>query len=286
MLFTILLPIHRPPVFLPLAVDTVLSQTIGDFELFIVCDGAPAETAAYARELEQRDRRIRAFVHPKGVRHGELWRHAALEHAHGRYIAHINDDDLWFPCHLEEMARLLDDAEFGNLPLVNVDYSGRPHWWAGDLQDSNVRKRILASRFNIANLTVAGYRLEAYRRLPVGWSPAPRDVWSDHFMWRKFLSVPEMVCSTRFAITALHFPDPDESAMPLDEKYEFIARWRARVADAAERDKIVQQTMRQLLVDHAAEKASLVYANDWVFRSKAWKVTAPLRWMSRVLTQR
>ena len=286
MLFTILLPIHRPPVFLPLAVDTVLAQTVDDFELFIICDGAPPETAARARDFERQDSRIRAFVHQKGERHGELWRHAALQQARGKYVAHINDDDLWFPNHLEEMVVLLAEADFGNVPLVNVDHSGRPRWWTGDLQDKQVRERILGSRFNIANLTVAGYRLEAYRNLAVGWSPAPPEVWSDHFMWRKFLSVPELKCSTRFTITALHFPDPDPPAMSLEEKYRFTAGWRARIADAESRDAIVQETIRMLLTDHAYQLLVQSRAHDWVFQSKSWKVTAPLRWLSRALTHR
>jgi glycosyltransferase involved in cell wall biosynthesis len=275
-LFTILLPIHRPPVFLPLAVDTVLNQTVGDFELFIICDGAPAETAARAREFERRDRRIKAFVRPKGERHGELWRHLALQEASGKYVAHINDDDLWFPHHLEEMAALLAEADFGNLPLVTVDRAGRPHWTTGDLKDATVRSRILTARFNIANLTVVGYRLDAYRKLPVGWSPAPPDVWSDHFMWRKFLSKgSELVYSTRFVITALHFPDWEQPVMTLEEKYRFTAEWRARVADPKGRDWIVQATVRELL-----------HSSDWVFQSKAWKMTAPFRWLSKALTPR
>jgi glycosyltransferase involved in cell wall biosynthesis len=286
LLFTILLPIHRPPVFLPLSVDTVLRQTVDDFELFIVCDGAPPETAACAKEFERQDPRIKAFVHPKGERHGELWRHAALEQARGKYVAHINDDDLWFPHHLEELAVLLAEADFGNLPLINVDHSGQPCWWPGDLHDEKVRARILTSRFNIANLTVVGYRLEAYRKLPVGWSPAPPDVWSDHFMWRKFLSGSrELVCSTRFTITALHFPDPEPPAMTLDDKYRFTAAWRARIADPKERDSIVQETIRGLLASHA-ELSRAAHSADWVFQSKSWKVTAPLRWISKVLTLR
>lgn len=40
--FTILLPIHRPPVLPRYAVETVLGQSESDRELFITCDGASA----------------------------------------------------------------------------------------------------------------------------------------------------------------------------------------------------------------------------------------------------
>ena len=64
--FTVLAPIHRPPDLLPFAIRSVLDQTRSDFELFIICDGAPEATAEAARAFAAQDRRIRAFVHPKG----------------------------------------------------------------------------------------------------------------------------------------------------------------------------------------------------------------------------
>ena len=42
------------------------------------------------------------FDFPKGDRHGEAHRHAALAEARGELVAHICDDDLWFPEHLAE----------------------------------------------------------------------------------------------------------------------------------------------------------------------------------------
>jgi hypothetical protein len=73
--FTILLAINRPPAFLPFAIESVLAQTVKEFELFVVCDGAPVHCA---REYSGRDPRIKVFDFPKGERLGEGHLHSAL----------------------------------------------------------------------------------------------------------------------------------------------------------------------------------------------------------------
>lgn len=257
-LFTVLLPVHRPPLLLPFSTDTVLKQELADFELFIICDGAPAETGKWAKQMEKQDSRIHAFINGKGERHGEAWRHAALLQAHGRYVAHINDDDLWFPNHLTEMEALLRNADFGNLLHVNVSSSGEPRCIFADLGDEQVRRHMLDTRFNIFGPTVAGYTLEAYKRLHGGWSPAPPYLYSDLHMWRKFLTTPGLKFATRFAVTSLHFPDAEfrfpDPAVTEEElacKLSEMGEWRRRIADSAERDLIVQSVFRTLCARQA-----------------------------------
>src|SRR5215212_6860014 len=109
-LFTVLLPVTRPPLLLPCAIESVLEQAIGDFDLCVICDGAPPETVACAEEYARRDPRVKVLVFPKGERHGEAHRHTALSDSAARYVAHITDDDLWFPDHLAEMEKLLSGA--------------------------------------------------------------------------------------------------------------------------------------------------------------------------------
>ena len=286
--FTILLPVHRPPVLLPIAVDTVLTQNYENFELFIVCDGAPPATGAYTRDLERQDSRVRAFVHPKGERHGEAWRHAALEHASGRYVAHINDDDLWFPNHLGELEKLLCKVDFGNLLHVNVMPSGQPRCIFADLNDDLLRARMLRRGYNIFGPTAAGYTLDAYRRLPSGWSPAPAGLYSDLYMWRKFLSAPGYTCSTRFVVTSLHFLDSElfpQIKIDLEGKRTTMERWRAQTSDPAARDAIIQAVFRNLYFEHAEETRELQARVKSILKNKWWRLTAPLRWIGGLLTR-
>lgn len=41
--------------------------------------------------------RFHVLDRPKGTRHGELYRHEALQVAKGKFVCYLSDDDLWFP---------------------------------------------------------------------------------------------------------------------------------------------------------------------------------------------
>src|SRR4051812_22550588 len=162
--FTILLPLIRPPVFLPLALESVRAQSVQDFQVFIVCDGAPQETVDYARAQEQLDSRIRAYSFPKGERFGEAHWDVALADARGRYVVHLEDDDLWFPNHLEEMETLLSSIDFGHtLHTLHTwpHADGRVETLLSDISNPEFRARFLTEDFNRIGYSVCGYRLDA-----------------------------------------------------------------------------------------------------------------------------
>jgi glycosyltransferase involved in cell wall biosynthesis len=280
--FTILLPVHRPPITLRYAIATVLEQARQDFELFVICDGAPPETGACARELAASDSRIRVFAHPKGERNGEVYRHQALKSARGRYVCQIADDDLWLPNHLGEMAILLDQVEFGNLMATTIRPDGTMFCHLGDLARAGERRSMLTSARNFFGPTSAGYRLATYRRLPIGWSPAPAGIWSDLFMWRKFLSLPDIVCATRFAVTSLHVTAHARRTMSDQERAEENRRLLAEVRDPVRRDALVQTVLRHLMLRaRQADKAARSRKSKDKRQSWPWRLMRPFRNLGR-----
>ena len=77
--FTVILPTHDHVDTLWFSIESVLAQTVRDFELIVVGDGAPPRTAEIVAAIAERDPRVRYVSNPKGERHGELSRHAALQ---------------------------------------------------------------------------------------------------------------------------------------------------------------------------------------------------------------
>src|SRR5262249_18307632 len=104
---TVLIPTHDHGPTLLRAARSALAQSVEELELFIVGHGAPDVAREVVAELMAEDRRVRFFDNPKGPRHGEILRHAALAHARGRIVCYLSDDDLWLPDHLATMGRLL-----------------------------------------------------------------------------------------------------------------------------------------------------------------------------------
>ena len=246
--FSILLPVIRPPAMLPFAIESVLAQTLADFELLVVCDGAPDATVDCARRFAERDARVKCFPFPKGERHGEAYRHAALEQAAGEYAAHISDDDLWFPSHLEELETLLTTVDFGVTQQVDVYLSGHIDAKRVDLANPALRARIATSpKANRFGPTFTGYRMSAYRRLPEGWHPGPLEIGSDAYMWQKFLSRDDITAGTRAVMTALHFSSPMRAAMSMDERTNEVRSWFERIQTPQGRAEIVELTWRSLV---------------------------------------
>ena len=227
--FTILLPVHRPPVLLPYAIETVLAQSETDWELFIICDGAPEATAQAARAFAAADPRITACVFPKGERFGEAYRHQVLQEARGQMVCQIADDDLWLRHHLREIAALLATYEFGSLTAIEA-YTDRP--WTHShhrLQDPAVRARMRSEAFNFFGPSDAGYRMSVYRRLPVGWAAAPPDIWSDLHMWRKFLALEPLSAGTSQTIQTVHMADALRGGVSLADREAETLRWIERI---------------------------------------------------------
>ena len=228
---------------LPFAIRSVLAQQGAELELFIICDGAPDATVACAKTFAEQDPRIRVFAHDKGERHGEAYRHQALEYARGPFIAQIGDDDLWFPDHLITLARLLDLVDFGNLLQAEVSEHGAIHVHDGDLNAPRIRQRMLDEPFNFFGPSVAGYRLDAYRRLPV---PAPADVWTDLHMWRKFLSRQDLQFGTSFTICGVKLSAAQRQAMALTDRATELQVWARLLVDPEERKAFIERALRGL----------------------------------------
>lgn len=246
-IFSVILAVHRPPICLPFAIRTIQAQTLDDFELFIVCDGAPDETIACAEHYAGFDPRIRVLNFPKAPGWGEIHWHAALSQATGRYVAHIEDDDLWFPNHLAELKTLLDEVDFGHVIHTWAMPDGRVVALPADLGSESFRRKLLEEKFNRIGFSVCGYRLEAYRRLAEGWAPTPPGVWIDLHMWRKFLARDDMKIGTRMAITALVLMNVMRKRKSMKTRARESEKWFARVSDEEERAKLVEAAWRSIV---------------------------------------
>lgn len=102
--------------FLPQAVESVLAQTVADWELVIVDDGSTDGTAAAARAF-LRDNRVR-YVGSDRLGQSRA-KNLGVGLTRGEFVAFLDADDAWRPDKLERQLPLFADGKVG------VVYCGR-----------------------------------------------------------------------------------------------------------------------------------------------------------------
>lgn len=115
-LVTVAMPAYNAELWIARAIESVLGQTLSDWELIVVNDGSTDGTAAVVRTF--RDSRVRMVCQDNGG--AALARNTAMRHARGRYVALLDADDWYEPRHLERTTGFLD--QHPTCSLVGTNY--------------------------------------------------------------------------------------------------------------------------------------------------------------------
>ena len=138
MKFTVAIPAYKSK-FLKECIDSVLAQTIDDFEVIVLNDASPENVDEIV--LSYSDNRIKYYKNEKNVGAVDVvdnW-NKCLEYATGDYFVCIGDDDKLLPNALEEYSKLIDkypglsvyhgqteiineDSQFANVTVRRPDY--------------------------------------------------------------------------------------------------------------------------------------------------------------------
>jgi len=188
---------------------------------------------------------VRFFDNPKGERHGEAHRHAALEEARGEIVCYLSDDDVWLPDHVEELQRLLADAVLAHTLSFAIDLD-RLHVVRLDLARDFPRQVLLGGESRI-HLSITGHTMELYRRLPGGWLPTPEGIYTDLYLWQRLLSLPGTRTASGTRPTVLHFPSSVRVGWSSEERIAETDRW----SEPGEVEALPQRVLDNVLPDRA-----------------------------------
>jgi glycosyltransferase involved in cell wall biosynthesis len=118
--------------FIAEAIESVLAQTVGDWELLLVDDGSTDASTQIAHAYEERDPgRIRYLEHAGHQNRGmSASRNLGIWNARAAFVAFLDADDVWLPERLERHVTVLREHE-----EVGMVYSPTLYWynWAADL---------------------------------------------------------------------------------------------------------------------------------------------------------
>ena len=108
--FSIIVPVYNSSAHLNRCVDSILCQTISDFELLLVDDGSADNSGSICDQYAIKDKRIRVFHKENGGVSSA--RNLGLESAIGDWIAFVDSDDFLDETFLENFSSgLADNAD-------------------------------------------------------------------------------------------------------------------------------------------------------------------------------
>ena len=137
------------PQFLSRAMQSVIEQTLEDWELIVVHDGPDQQTSAVMEKWVARDPRIR-YYHRDRTGNIANANNYGLARAHGEYVAILDDDDYWVaPEKLAKQVAFLDshpDYAGCGAGMTAIDENGNVLMsFLKPEQDDQIRARALCA---------------------------------------------------------------------------------------------------------------------------------------------
>lgn len=116
-LISVIVPVYKVEKYLCQCIDSILSQTFSDFELFLVDDGSPDNCGKICDEYAKKDSRI-IVIHKANGGLSDA-RNVAIDVAKGDYLTFIDSDDYVSETHLESLYTALKDTD-SDMAVANI----------------------------------------------------------------------------------------------------------------------------------------------------------------------
>ncbi len=124
-LVSIIMPSYNAERYIAQSIESVLAQTYQNWELLITDDGSTDKSVEIIRNYCNNDNRINLLVSDKNQGIAKT-RNLSIARAKGRFVAFLDNDDLWLPEKLERQVGFMLDNEYGftYTSYKLIDYQG------------------------------------------------------------------------------------------------------------------------------------------------------------------
>lgn len=119
MRFSVIIPLFNKAPYVRKAIESVLNQSLQDFELIVVDDGSTDDSAEIAKKcLTGHSNALLLHQENSGV---SVARNNGVTASHTHYLCFLDADDWWEPTFLEEVDRLIED--FPDAGIYGANYT-------------------------------------------------------------------------------------------------------------------------------------------------------------------
>lgn len=138
-LVSVIIPAYNYAHYLPFTIDSVVEQSLSDWECLIIDDGSTDNTKDVAEKYTVADRRIKYFYKANGGLSSA--RNYGLQMAKGKYVIFLDADDMLEKNNLKHLSDFLENqngnnAVFGKFVKFYDDYTPEYPWY----QEYNYRE--------------------------------------------------------------------------------------------------------------------------------------------------
>ncbi|RJW31845.1 glycosyltransferase family 2 protein [Clostridiales bacterium TF09-2AC] len=132
-LISIIMPVYKVENYVGKAIESILKQTLMDFEFLIVNDGSPDRSGEICDEYAKTDSRIKVIHKENGG--APSARNMAIDIAQGKYLYFLDSDDWTEPTMLQDMYELAEkhdsqlviagfyiDTYYSDTEYMTIDY--------------------------------------------------------------------------------------------------------------------------------------------------------------------
>lgn len=106
---SVVMTVYNAEKFLKQTIESVLNQTMKNFELIIVDDCSTDSSADIVKQYMQ-DKRIKYFKNKENLKVSKT-RNFGVNQASGKYVAFIDSDDIWFETKLEKQLSFMEEND-------------------------------------------------------------------------------------------------------------------------------------------------------------------------------
>lgn len=180
-MISIVLATYNGEKYLREQLDSIIAQSVSDWELVISDDGSTDLTIEIIEFYKQKDSRIQLI---KNVgRHGcaENFENALI-HCLGEYIAFCDQDDVWEPDHLEHLYSILGDKSvaFANSEAVDSELKSLNFFWGEKffIAEKNLSDKLFLHLIFLNFMQGAAI---LFKRDLLKFLPFPNGIFHDHW---------------------------------------------------------------------------------------------------------
>lgn len=134
---SVLIPAYNVEPYIRECIDSVLHQTMQDFEIICIDDASTDNTRYILQEYQKKDNRIKVYCHEKNQGQSS-GRNDALSHATGEYIYMLDADDRIVPEMFEELYALCSRDKLDVVGFETRNFSDDPSF------EENVRIKTIS----------------------------------------------------------------------------------------------------------------------------------------------